>query len=667
VASSVDVVYRDYNTSGVPASGDHKPRKPEIRALLKMIQNSGGQSVTRNTLTALQSVTPPNENYMGVVLTGTGAGYYSRSSSAWVFGRGFPDTFAQVDLAGSGTAQTGILGAGVNPASIEVFFAKVATPNTGPMTLSVGGGTARQIVNLAGNPLSAGEWTGMVMFYLNEDEQYQLLIDAGAAASAAASATAAGIARDAAIEAAAGAGVTDGDKGDVTVAAGGTEWSLSASVYADSTEAEEGTDSVKLMTPLRTLQQGKARGFFSLKDFASTVIDNGSNSAVSAFQGAVNSGEEIRIPKASTSYLLDGNVAINNPVKLLGSGNGCKIKRVSNVGSFLLRASHIHLGGFVEDGSAMTGSRALFYMDTATGASPIYIQHSIIENVRSFHSGGLFDDNDAKGSSPTPVIWDLLVRNVYAFGCRGRGIRMRDGFAFLRFEDVEIGLGPQNMGEEYPAYEFRNFEGLFLRRVECTGLAGYTDLGYTPTAAQRGFIFANGAALHINSLFADNNVGEGARFENVQYIDGNDLNSSINSGTGFYFANADRVNINTLRSGGRRNMAPGTLDATSFGVWMDASCAKVNMGQIVTHNWGNHGFYSQATDLMLTGLQSFENGGRGYVAEGSTGRSLLVGAQLRDNVTGNYFIGGTSVNKMASLQLADGSYVDSVTTQPATG
>src|SRR5690606_20855544 len=79
--------------------------------------------------------------------------------------------------------------AGVSPAGIEVFFAKVAVPNTGALTLSINGGAVRQVVNLAGNPLSAGEWTGMVMFYLNEDGQYQLLIDAGAAASAAQSAS----------------------------------------------------------------------------------------------------------------------------------------------------------------------------------------------------------------------------------------------------------------------------------------------------------------------------------------------------------------------------------------------------------------------------------------------------------------------------------------------
>jgi hypothetical protein len=106
-----------------------------------------------------------------------------------MFARPFPDTFAKVVLTGSGTAQTGVVAAGVNPSATEVFYAAVSTTNSGPLTLSIGGGPVRPVVNIAGNPLSAGEWTGMVMFYLNDAGQYQLLLDAGAAAAAAQSAS----------------------------------------------------------------------------------------------------------------------------------------------------------------------------------------------------------------------------------------------------------------------------------------------------------------------------------------------------------------------------------------------------------------------------------------------------------------------------------------------
>jgi hypothetical protein len=188
VSQTIDQVFRDFNTDNVPASGDHWPDKKDIRALLKLIQNSGGQSITRNTLAALNGVTPPNENYMGVVLTGAGAGYYSRTGGVWVFGRPFPDTIAGVTLSGSGTAQTGTPSPGVNPASVLVYFAEVTTPNTAPLKLTIGG-VQRDVVNAAGNPLSAGEWTGGVQFRINPDGKFQLVNDAGAAHSAAQSAS----------------------------------------------------------------------------------------------------------------------------------------------------------------------------------------------------------------------------------------------------------------------------------------------------------------------------------------------------------------------------------------------------------------------------------------------------------------------------------------------
>jgi hypothetical protein len=181
-------VFRRYNVDGVPESGEHKPDKGEVVQVLERIEAGSGQSITRNTVAALNGVTPPNDNYMGVVLTGTGAGYYSRSGGAWVFGRPFPDTMAGVTLSGNGTAQAGTPNPGVNPASVLVYFAEVSTTNTGPLKLTIGG-VQREVVNAAGNPLSLGEWTGGVMFRINPEGKFQLINEAGAAHAAATSAS----------------------------------------------------------------------------------------------------------------------------------------------------------------------------------------------------------------------------------------------------------------------------------------------------------------------------------------------------------------------------------------------------------------------------------------------------------------------------------------------
>lgn len=200
MALDIDTVLRDHVIKGDIHSGAHNPDKAELRALLKTISGAAGNpSIVKQTKAALDAVTPTSENYGGLVLNDTDPtknGYYYRSSSVWVKGRGFPDTFSQITLGGTANAQTGTVAAGVSPADVLVYFATVSTENTGPMTLSISGETARDVVNAASNALSAGEWTGTVLFFLNADGDYQLLFDAGAVAAAAQSATDAGLDAD---------------------------------------------------------------------------------------------------------------------------------------------------------------------------------------------------------------------------------------------------------------------------------------------------------------------------------------------------------------------------------------------------------------------------------------------------------------------------------------
>lgn len=190
MSQTIDTVYRDYNTAGVPASGDHKPRKADIRSLLKQIQNSSGLAVTRNTLAALQAVTPTSDDYMGVVLadpTPANNGFYSRVASAWVKGRGLPDTFAELaSVAGTNTV-TASYESGVNPSDVQVFFIEPISTNTGAVTLN-----GNPVRNVNGDELAAGEWTaGRLIMLVNRTTEWRLLSDPdadGAAASAAASA-----------------------------------------------------------------------------------------------------------------------------------------------------------------------------------------------------------------------------------------------------------------------------------------------------------------------------------------------------------------------------------------------------------------------------------------------------------------------------------------------
>lgn len=188
MALDIDTVFRDHVVKGDIHSGANEPDKAEIRALLKALTGaSSSPAVVKQTKAALDLVTPASETYGGMVLNDpdpTKNGLYYRSSATWVKGRGFPDTFASAAFSGTSSAQTMTLEAGVNPADVLVYFGSVTTENTGALTLD-----GIDVVNAAGNALSAGEWTGTVLFFLNGDGDYQLLFAAGAVVASAQSAT----------------------------------------------------------------------------------------------------------------------------------------------------------------------------------------------------------------------------------------------------------------------------------------------------------------------------------------------------------------------------------------------------------------------------------------------------------------------------------------------
>lgn len=184
MSQTIDGVYRDFKTAGVPTSGEHEPPKPEIRALLKQIQNSSGMSVTRNTKAALENITPPNENYMGVVLTGEGAGYYSRVGGAWVFGRGFSDTLARLEVVG-GTPNAIIAEAatGVAPGDVGAFIIDITEANTAAVTISINGGPYISVLSVDGDDYEPGEFVGRLMLENLDTELFALTADPGVIAA----------------------------------------------------------------------------------------------------------------------------------------------------------------------------------------------------------------------------------------------------------------------------------------------------------------------------------------------------------------------------------------------------------------------------------------------------------------------------------------------------
>lgn len=186
MVDDIGSVYRDFNNINDPSSGDYEPEKARIRALLRSIRSLSGQAITKGTLAELTAITPPTENYMGIVLDDpdpTNNGYYSRVAAAWVFQRGFPDTFAVLaSIGGTANAITASTASGIDPSDVVCLLLPdpPGTNSSSTVTLAINGGSAENVKAASGANLAVGDIIEGVgtLFFKSGSEWRQLFSSA---------------------------------------------------------------------------------------------------------------------------------------------------------------------------------------------------------------------------------------------------------------------------------------------------------------------------------------------------------------------------------------------------------------------------------------------------------------------------------------------------------
>ena len=194
-------VYRDYETDGIPSSGNHKVRKSDIRQLLTgyeglinaFVNVNGGLifaskasidaslNYTANTMAwVIGDATAANNGvYMKVGASGTGS---------WTRVSDLPFSFVIASDVGAGTpnaiqATTSIPVSGSALVWTNIFEANTASP----VTISFNGGSALTIKTNSGNNIAAGGLVaGMIVLGIVSGSTFRLVSDQASAAIVAA-------------------------------------------------------------------------------------------------------------------------------------------------------------------------------------------------------------------------------------------------------------------------------------------------------------------------------------------------------------------------------------------------------------------------------------------------------------------------------------------------
>lgn len=215
-------VFRDYETDGVPASGRHKPKKPDIRQLLAGYESiinaflsNGG--LIYASLSALNADLAHGANSMAWVLgdaTVANNGIYRKiggsGSGSWTRVADLPFSFIIASDVGAGTANAIQATTSIPVSSSALVWTNIFEANTSsPVTISFNGGSALTIKTNSGNNVAAGGLVaGMIVMGVVSGSMFRILNDqvsSAIVAAAEAAQAAAELARDEAQAAAAAA------------------------------------------------------------------------------------------------------------------------------------------------------------------------------------------------------------------------------------------------------------------------------------------------------------------------------------------------------------------------------------------------------------------------------------------------------------------------------
>lgn len=631
---TIDDIFRDFVTDGVPASGPFNPHKPDIRDTLKAL-TEGAESFPDNRVIRLNNADEGTAN--NIVVTASVA---------------VPVAAYQV-----------------------LYILNVTQENTGPVTVS--GAINRELVTNINQPITPGYFVpGMALLCIDTGTELRLLSYGDAEAILAA-------AEDAAARAeAAAAGLNlpsagTGDKGKaLLVNSDATGYSLGLVEVTVETRAElkalpvffkiaylseprrEGSFVLRTGTPAKAdsmegvIVVSNTSGYYWERVFSGPVdvrwfgarLDGSFDDTLNV-QAALDYHGHARIPFTTAGVILNGlNVKTGD---ILEGGQGIYTGSVSNATAkekVTIRfsgASAINITSWTFGANAAV--RGFYFIGTgsATGSGIVY--KTATQPIMGVTLEDL-DFNDCYGAIVDEVHasnWCqmIYVRRVACYFIRNTQILLRRSQGFIQYEDVRIDYVSNTGPITWDGARFAEIGGLELTRFDVLGLGNDT----TYRNAAYGLVVSGmtlRSSVWMDRVLVDSLNTNGILIDGIFNVIGRSVSAGLVYGNSIVLQNCDFIDLQGPTIYGAKNLSPAPTAVQGLRV---SGCTSGTISNIRIRDVKGIGYVlNNSQHIKLNGGVIRDNTGQGILEAGTSNFNLNNGVSVVANVGSLVQVGAQS-------------------------
>ena len=351
------------------------------------------------------------------------------------------------------------------------------------------------------------------------------------------------------------------------------------------------------------------------------AVGDGTTNDAAAFNAALSHSLNVYVPDVANGFRLNSTVTLNAGNSLFGDEHRSKIIHGGTADCFTIAGNNVAISGLFVDATNNTAGNTFFINTTASR------ERILIRNIYTIYGNGLLADSNSTG-----IIVTLKLQDVQARFHEGRGVYLRDAFAFVEFQNVLVDYLNLASPTNQTAYEIVNVEGVSFINVEATG--SYQSIAGT-TTAQNGFVFTSSKAIYLYRTFADNLGGMGYDFTTCDYVRMDNCTASQCDNYGIRLAGTTNFVSSNVYVGGRT--ALGTKTASIDGIFITSSSQHVVFTALQVRSCTGNGVVNNGcANVVVSGGELLGNTGRGLVCSGSGTVTLVTGVQFVSNTAGDY-------------------------------